>query len=321
MNFKIFKVEDNNKIRLDKFLKEKIQDFSRTEIQKLEVKKILNNKEIEIKFSDLVKTGDEFKVIFPDKKIESSELKLSKNINLSIIYEDEDIIVIDKPRNIVVYPSIGNYENTLIQNILSHTNLASIGKTVRPGVVHRLDKNTSGVMIFAKSITAYTELLKTFSTHNLVRKYVTFVWGIPNWETAEIKGNIARSRYNRQKMSIVQKGGKNAETIIEVINVWNKENISEFRCKLMTGRTHQIRVHLSSHGFPIIADDVYGKDSKKIGSLKNKDLFEFIKKQKGQLLHAELLEIDHPVTKKRMSFKSKIPTDMQTIKNILNNNN
>ncbi len=319
MNFHIFKVEENDKIRLDKFLKEKLPNFSRTEIQKFEVKKIIENKEIDVKFSDLVKIGDEFKVVLPEEKLELNELKLSRTIKLSIIYEDEDIIVIDKPRNIVVYPSVGNYENTLVQNILSYTNLASIGKTVRPGVVHRLDKDTSGVMIFAKSILAYTELLKTFSTHNLVRKYIAFTWGIPNWETAEITGNISRSRYNRQKMSIVQKGGKNAETNIEVINVWNKENISEFRCKLLTGRTHQIRVHLSSHGFPIIGDEIYGKDSKKIGSLKNKNLFEFIKKQKGQLLHAELLELDHPVTKKKMIFKSKLPIDMQTLKNLLNN--
>lgn len=319
MNFHIFKVEENDKIRLDKFLKEKLPNFSRTEIQKFEVKKIIENKEIDVKFSDLVKIGDEFKVVLPEEKLELNELKLSCTIKLSIIYEDEDIIVIDKPRNIVVYPSVGNYENTLVQNILSYTNLASIGKTVRPGVVHRLDKDTSGVMIFAKSISAYTELLKTFSTHNLVRKYIAFAWGIPNWETAEITGNISRSRYNRQKMSIVQKGGKNAETNIEVINVWNKENISEFRCKLLTGRTHQIRVHLSSHGFPIIGDEIYGKDSKKIGSLKNKNLFEFIKKQKGQLLHAELLELDHPVTKKKMIFKSKLPIDMQTLKNLLNN--
>ena len=319
MNFHIFKVEENDKIRLDKFLKEKLPNFSRTEIQKFEVKKIIENKEIDVKFSDLVKIGDEFKVVLPEEKLELNELKLSHTIKLSIIYEDEDIIVIDKPRNIVVYPSVGNYENTLVQNILSYTNLASIGKTVRPGVVHRLDKDTSGVMIFAKSISAYTELLKTFSTHNLVRKYIAFAWGIPNWETAEITGNISRSRYNRQKMSIVQKGGKNAETNIEVINVWNKENISEFRCKLLTGRTHQIRVHLSSHGFPIIGDEIYGKDSKKIGSLKNKNLFEFIKKQKGQLLHAELLELDHPVTKKKMIFKSKLPIDMQTLKNLLNN--
>jgi len=319
MNFHIFKVEGNDKIRIDKFLKEKLPNFSRTEIQKFEVKKIIENKEFDVKFSDLVKIGDEFKVVLPEEKLELNELKLSSTIKLSIIYEDEDIIVIDKPRNIVVYPSVGNYENTLVQNILSYTNLASIGKTVRPGVVHRLDKDTSGVMIFAKSILAYTELLKTFSTHNLVRKYIAFTWGIPNWETAEITGNISRSRYNRQKMSIVQKGGKNAETNIEVINVWNKENISEFRCKLLTGRTHQIRVHLSSHGFPIIGDEIYGKDSKKIGSLKNKNLFEFIKKQKGQLLHAELLELDHPVTKKKMIFKSKLPIDMQTLKNLLNN--
>lgn len=319
MNFHIFKVEENDKIRLDKFLKEKLPNFSRTEIQKFEVKKIIENKEFDVKFSDLVKIGDEFKVVLPEEKLELNELKLSSTIKLSIIYEDEDIIVIDKPRNIVVYPSVGNYENTLVQNILSYTNLASIGKTVRPGVVHRLDKDTSGVMIFAKSILAYTELLKTFSTHNLVRKYIAFAWGIPNWETAEITGNISRSRYNRQKMSIVQKGGKNAETNIEVINVWKKENISEFRCKLLTGRTHQIRVHLSSHGFPIIGDEIYGKDSKKIGSLKNKNLFEFIKKQKGQLLHAELLELDHPVTKKKMIFKSKLPIDMQTLKNLLNN--
>ena len=319
MNFHIFKVEENDKIRLDKFLKEKLPNFSRTEIQKFEVKKIIENKEFDVKFSDLVKIGDEFKVVLPEEKLELNELKLSSTIKLSIIYEDEDIIVIDKPRNIVVYPSVGNYENTLVQNILSYTNLASIGKTVRPGVVHRLDKDTSGVMIFAKSISAYTELIKTFSTHNLVRKYIAFAWGIPNWETAEITGNISRSRYNRQKMSIVQKGGKNAETNIEVINVWKKENISEFRCKLLTGRTHQIRVHLSSHGFPIIGDEIYGKDSKKIGSLKNKNLFEFIKKQKGQLLHAELLELDHPVTKKKMIFKSKLPIDMQTLKNLLNN--
>ena len=180
-----------------------------------------------------------------------------------------------------------------------------------------LDKDTSGVMVFAKSDAAYRGLVKIFSTHDLTRKYVAFVWGVPNWGGADITGNIARSSRNRQKMSMVKSGGKPAHTIVNVMDVWTKYNVSLFRCTLMTGRTHQIRVHLSAHGFPVLCDPLYGREKSHVGSVKNRELLEFLKTHNGQMLHAEILDFVHPITGEKMHFKSRMPTDMMELKEIL----
>ena len=305
---------ENVGIRIDKFLSNEMPEFSRSEIQKFKISRIDNKS---FKLSDKTKADDEFIVEIADKKTDVARDNISTDFDLDILYEDDDIIVINKPRGVVMYPSAGNKTGTLVQNILAHTNLSTLGGVTRPGVVHRLDKDTSGVMVFAKSDAAYRGLVKIFMAHDLTRKYVAFVWGVPTWGGAEITGNIARSSRNRQKMSMVKTGGKPAHTIVNVMDVWTRQNISMFRCTLMTGRTHQIRVHLSSHGFPVLCDPLYGREKSHIGSVKDPDLLDFLREHNGQMLHAEILEFVHAVTGEKMHFKAGLPDDMMELKDIL----
>lgn len=312
-----FIVDENNVgVRVDKFLSMQMPDFSRSEIQKFDIKR--SNSDA-VKLSEKTKLADEFIVTVIEKKSDIARDNISSDFDLEILYEDDDIIVINKPRGVVMYPSAGNKTGTLVQNLLAHTHLSALGGETRPGVVHRLDKDTSGVMVFAKSDTAYRALVKMFSAHDLTRKYIAFVWGVPTWGGADITGNIARSSRNRQKMSMVKSGGKPAHTIVNVADVWTKNNVSLFRCTLLTGRTHQIRVHLSSHGFPVLCDPLYGREKSHIGSVKDPDLLNFLKNHNGQMLHAEVLEFNHPITGEKMHFKSRMPDDMIELKEILDN--
>lgn len=297
-------------IRIDKFLSTQMPEFSRSEIQKFSVTRNC----MAVKFSEKTRMGDTFSVVVPAPVTENATENISSDFDLDILFEDDDIIVINKPRGVVMYPSAGNKSGTLVQNILAHTHLSVLGGDTRPGVVHRLDKDTSGVMVFAKSDTAYRALVKMFSEHNLTRKYVCFAWGIPNWESATITGNIARSSRNRQKMSLVKTGGKPAHTEVEVINAFPRAGITQFRCTLMTGRTHQIRVHLSAHGFPVVCDPVYGRGTTRLGSVRNAELLDFLREHDGQMLHAELLEFNHPVTGEHLRFKTRMPDDMSELK-------
>lgn len=299
--------------RLDKFLATNLPEFSRSEIQRFPV--TLNGGAV--KFSVRVRPGDVINVTPLVRTTDVATDNISSDFELDILYEDDDIIVINKPRGVVMYPSAGNKTGTLVQNILSHTHLSSLGGETRPGVVHRLDKDTSGVMVFAKSDAAYRGLVKIFSGHDLTRKYLAFVWGVPNWDGADITGNIARSSRNRQKMTMVKTGGKPAHTVVNVASVWSRAGISLFRCTLMTGRTHQIRVHLSAHGFPVVCDPIYGRGSNRIGSVQDMDLRDFIKSHSGQMLHAEILDFVHPVTGQPMHFKARMPDDMMELRAIL----
>jgi len=307
---------ENVGIRTDKFLSLQMPEFSRSEIQKFNITRKDGKT---VKLSDKTKLDDEFIVEISQKTSDIAYDNISKDFDLEILYEDDDVIVINKPRGVVMYPSNGNKTGTLVQNLLAYTHLSALGGETRPGVVHRLDKDTSGVMVFAKSDTAYRGLVKIFSTHDLTRKYIAFVWGVPTWGGAEITGNIARSSRNRQKMSLVKSGGKPAYTIVNVADVWTRSGISMFRCTLMTGRTHQIRVHLSSHGFPVLCDPLYGREKAHIGSVKDPELLDFLKNHDGQMLHAEVLEFVHPVTGEKMHFKSRLPDDMIELKDILDN--
>lgn len=305
---------ENTGIRLDKFLANYMPEFSRSEIQKFNIKRADGKT---LKLSDKTKENEEFIVEIPDKKTDIAYDNISNDFDLDILFEDDDIIVLDKPRGVVMYPSAGNKTGTLVQNLLSYTHLSTLGGLTRPGVVHRLDKDTSGVMVFAKSDAAYRGLVKMFSAHDLTRKYIAFVWGVPTWGGAEITGNIARSSRNRQKMSLVKTGGKPAHTIVNVMDAWTRPGISLFRCTLMTGRTHQIRVHLSSHGFPVLCDPLYGREKSHLGSVKDPALLEFLRTHNGQMLHAEVLEFKHPTTGEQMHFKSRMPIDMMELKEIL----
>lgn len=302
--------------RLDKFLCSKMPEFSRSEIQRFSVSK----GGAAVKFSDRVRAGEMYVVVTPDTPSDAPAMaNISTDFDLDILYQDDDIIVINKPRGVVMYPSAGNKTGTLVQNLLAYTKLAALGGDIRPGVVHRLDKDTSGVMIFAKTDAAYRELVKTFSVHDLSRKYDAFVWGVPSWTGATITGNIARSSRNRQKMTMVKTGGKPAETVVDVVDAWPRAGVSQFKCTLLTGRTHQIRVHLSAHGFPVLCDPTYGRGATRLGSVKNPELLEFLKTHSGQMLHASVLSLKHPITGKQMTFKSPLPADMMELRDILEN--
>ncbi len=306
--------DDDAGVRLDKFLSAQMPEYSRSEIQKFTVARTDG---AAAKMSERVRAGDAYRVEIPAPAVSCAVAAPTPDFELDILYEDDDIIVINKPRGVVMYPSAGNHTGTLVQNILAHTHLSALGGETRPGVVHRLDKDTSGVMVFAKSDAAYRELVKTFAAHDLTRKYVTFVWGLPNWESADITGNIARSSRNRQKMTMVKSGGKPAHTEVAVADTWSRSRVSLLRCRLLTGRTHQIRVHLSVHGFPVLCDPVYGRGAARLGSVRNPELLEFLKTHDGQMLHAEVLEFTHPTTGAPMRFKSRMPDDMQELKAIL----
>ena len=309
-----FIVPDTNVgMRLDRFLSEQMPDFSRSEIQRAVV--LVNG--ATAKFSYHTRAGDKILVDMPTKKTDIASENISSDFELDILYEDDDIIVINKPRGVVMYPSAGNKTGTLVQNILGHTHLSALGGDVRPGVVHRLDKDTSGAMVFAKSDAAFRGLVKIFSAHDLTRKYIAFVWGVPNWDGADITGNIARSSRNRQKMTMVKTGGKPAHTIVNVADAWTRAGVSMFRCTLMTGRTHQIRVHLSAHGFPVLCDPIYGRGTARLGSVKNPELLNFIKTHDGQMLHAEILDFTHPVSGEKMHFRAQMPDDMLELRAIL----
>ena len=309
-----FIVPDTNVgMRLDRFLSEQMPDFSRSEIQRAVV--LVNGSTA--KFSYRTRAGDKILVDMPTKKTDIAAENISSDFELDILYEDDDIIVINKPRGVVMYPSAGNKTGTLVQNILGHTHLSALGGDVRPGVVHRLDKDTSGAMVFAKSDAAFRGLVKIFSAHDLTRKYIAFVWGVPNWDGADITGNIARSSRNRQKMTMVKTGGKPAHTIVNVADAWTRAGVSMFRCTLMTGRTHQIRVHLSAHGFPVLCDPIYGRGTARLGSVKNPELLDFIKTHDGQMLHAEILDFTHPVSGEKMHFRAPMPSDMLELRAIL----
>lgn len=308
--------EENAKVRLDKFLVSVMPEFSRSEIQRFNV---LRNG-APVKFSEKTKQGDTVTVVIPAIKTDIAMENISDELDLDILYQDDDIIVVNKPRGVVMYPSAGNKTGTLVQNVLSITHLSALGGTTRPGVVHRLDKDTSGVVVMAKSDAAYRELVKTFAAHDLTRKYIAFVWGVPNWTGADITGNIARSSRNRQKMTMVKSGGKPAHTMVDVLAAWSRAGVSEFRCTLLTGRTHQIRVHLSAHGFPVLCDPVYGRGATRLGSVRDVDLLDFLRTHSGQMLHAQILEFNHPITHEKMRFKTELPDDMLELRYILENN-
>ncbi len=312
-----FIVSDTDEItRIDRFLACKMPDFSRSEIQRF---KTTRPDGAAVKMSEKIRIGDTFIVQIPEVQTDIATENISSDFDLDVLFEDDDIIVVNKPRGVVMYPSAGNKTGTLVQNILAHTHLSALGGQTRPGVVHRLDKDTSGVMVFAKSDAAFRGLVKIFSEHDLTRKYIAFVWGVPNWEEAEITGNIARSSRNRQKMTMVKTGGKPSHTDVAVVNAWSRVGVSQMRCTLFTGRTHQIRVHLSAHGFPVLCDPLYGRGTSRLGSVRDPELLEFLRTHDGQMLHAEVLEFTHPITGEQMRFKTRLPDDMLELKYLLEN--
>ena len=287
---------ENNDIgkRIDKYLGE-TTDYTRSKIQKMiENGNILvnNNK---VKSSYTLKENDNVEVT---DYVEETDI-LPENIPLDIYYEDNDLIVVNKPSGMVVHPAPGNYSGTLVNALMYHTNnLSTVNTSIRPGIVHRIDADTSGLLIVAKNDKSHNLLAEAIQKKEVVREYIALVDGVINEDTATIDAPIGRDKNNRKKMCVTGSNSKEAITHIRVLERY--KNATLIRCKLETGRTHQIRVHLSYIGHPVINDPVY--NSKKL-----------IDKDFGQMLHAEKLGFVHPTTKEYMEFTAPVPAKFNEI--------
>ena len=303
--------------RLDKFLCDRFVEHSRSRIKSLILAGyVLNGTSKITDPSYRVKPGDYYEIIIP--AVEPA-IPIGQNIDLNIVYEDDDLIVIDKPSGFVVHPAAGNRDNTLVNALIAHCgkSLSGIGGKMRPGIVHRLDKDTSGLIVAAKNDRAHRGLAQQFADHTINRAYKAVVWGVPKVKSGVIQGNIGRNPRNRKKMAIVKRGGKHAITNYQVEKKLGTEGsfrASLVECRLETGRTHQIRVHLTSIGNPIIGDPIYGsKVLKKPKDELSVNFFEAAAKLKGQALHAYILGFSHPVNGEKVLFNSLIPPHISAL--------
>ena len=290
------KVEESNLEydRIDRFLAIKLPDLSRSRLQSLikEGHIKLNGKKT--KPSQPIGSGDIIKVIIPPLQ---EALAQPEEIDLEVLFEDEHLIVVNKPHGLVVHPAAGNPSGTLVNALLHHCKeLSGIGGVERPGIVHRLDKDTSGCLVAAKSDASHKKLVEYFSERQINKIYLAVVDGIPALDSGRIENNIARDPRDRQKMAVVQPPrGKVA--ITEYENKIHNEGATLVQCNLLTGRTHQIRVHMKSIGNPILGDPIYARSSKQNFQVNR------------LMLHAWKLGFKHPITKKDYQFESNIPKD------------
>ena len=283
-------IEENSNLRLDKIIANKYPDLSRTNIQRLiEEEKILVNDKIQ-KASYKASVGD--KITIEEVELKETSIK-PENIPLDIIYEDEDIIVVNKPKGLVVHPANGNPDGTLVNAIMAicKDSLSGIGGEIRPGIVHRLDKDTSGLIIIAKNDKAHINISEQIKNREVKKTYLALVRGVIKENEATINMPIARSTKDRKKMA-VSKNGKNAITHFKVLKRYNNYTFVEVRIE--TGRTHQIRVHMSQIGYPIVGDSVYSNGKNPFGVT-------------GQMLHAAKLNFKHPITNKELNLEAPLP--------------
>tara|TARA_B100001123_G_scaffold402476_1_gene490102 strand:- start:1621 stop:2592 length:972 start_codon:yes stop_codon:yes gene_type:complete len=308
----------NKKITINKLQKNKRLDLALTNLigkySRSQIKILLQNKNVKISNNIItdasykVKEGEIYNISIPiivESKYEP------ENIPLEVIYEDNELLVVNKSAGIVTHPAPGNLNNTLVNALLYHTKnkLSTINETNRPGIIHRLDKDTSGLLVVAKNNFSHFELANQFKEHNITRKYYAIVWGVPT--NQKVEGYITRHKKNRKKMSLNKLNiGKFSETFIKIKKSF--EICSLIECILNTGRTHQVRVHLTSINHPLIGDKLYGKN--KVNSFgkdrKNFNRFLLLKNFQRQALHAHTLGFIHPTTKKKLIFESKMPHDM-----------
>lgn len=286
--------------RLDVFVSESIEGYSRSYI-----KKIIDSGMVKIngnakKSNYKLKAGERVEVSIP--KPVKLELK-AENIHLDIIYEDDHILIVNKPQNMVVHPAHGNYDGTLVNALLNHcTNLSGINGVIRPGIVHRIDKDTSGIIMVAKTNEAHMSLSQQLKEHKITREYLALLEGRVKTESGTIDAPIGRNPRDRKKMDVVSKNGKNAVTHFKVLETYESNTLIE--AKLETGRTHQIRVHMAYYGHPVVGDMVYGYKKQRF-------------KLKGQLLHAKTLGFIHPNTNEYMEFHAPLPDYFEEVLSIL----
>jgi 23S rRNA pseudouridine1911/1915/1917 synthase len=307
--------------RLDKTFSSLCSDFSRSQIQKaIKNSNALLNNEIISNLSVRVKENDVVEINIVEEIPENIE---ATSIELDIVYEDSDIIVINKSSDMTVHPGAGNQNHTLVNALIYHgKKLSDIGfEETRPGIIHRLDKNTSGLMIVAKNNKAHVNLAKQIETRNLIRKYKALVWGMIKQTEGIIDIPIGRNNSDRTKMKALNNGGgKEAITNYKVIEILHKGLFSLVECKLETGRTHQIRVHMSHIGHSIVGDQTYGNNLRKIhGSPEY--LRDELLKMNHQALHSFFISFNHPITEKKMEFEQPIPSDYNQLLNFINSLN
>ena len=297
MNY-IIEKEDASK-RLDVFLSEKIEDTTRSYIKTLIDDGKITVNLAKVKAGYKLKIGDSIDVEIVEKKPENI---VAEDIPLDIVYEDDDIIIVNKPKGMVVHPANGNYTGTMVNSLMnSHKdNLSSINGVIRPGIVHRIDKDTSGILVVAKNDYAHKKLSEQFKVHSIKRKYIALVKGIIKEDKLTIDRPIGRSIKDRKKMAVTEKNSRRAITHISVLKRFYSSNVTLIEAELETGRTHQIRVHMAYLHHPLVGDEVYGKKDSKF-------------KVNGQMLHAKYLGFIHPTSGKFVEFDSPLPEYFSSI--------
>jgi 23S rRNA pseudouridine1911/1915/1917 synthase len=312
--------ETDSGLRLDRFLATALPDLSRSRVRDLIKGGQVSNSAGTIKEPDYrVKPAEMFAIAVPEAEPAEPE---PENIPLTILHEDEALVVIDKPAGLVVHPAAGNWTGTLVNALIAHCgeSLSGIGGVKRPGIVHRLDKDTSGVMVVAKTDAAHQGLAAQFADHgrdgDLDRRYLALVWGALTPGHGRVEGNIGRHATNRLKMAVLSRGGKHAVTTYNTEATFGakkgaKSIASLLECRLETGRTHQIRVHLAHMGHPVIGDALYGAGwHSKTRALPETSRFAILS-LKRQALHAAVLGFHHPITGHYLRFRSELPDDMR----------
>ena len=321
-NFINFVIKDlNSKTRIDFYLSKKIEYLSRSKFKNL----ILEG---HLKINDIIVKDPSRNVNFGDKinlKIEVKKKIYLKpyDYKLDIVFEDKDLIVLNKKSGISIHPGAGNYDKTIVNALIScrGNNLSNISDQFRPGIVHRIDKDTSGLIVVAKNNLSHEILAEQFKRHTVNRIYLALVWGKLRPQSGRIENFIKRSKKNRQLMQVDQSRGKKAITNYKTIEIFENDRTPTFslvECKLETGRTHQIRVHLSSKGNFILGDKHYKKKFKLIKNI-NHDLNKLLKNLNRQFLHAKSISFDHPRHNKRLYFASNLPKELRTILKKLRN--
>ena len=316
-NFLVSK-NDQSK-RIDIYINSQKKELSRTRIKNLILKEKLklNNKIIKIP-SYKVSIGDKIDLEIPEPK--KASLK-PYNFKLEIIYEDNDLLVINKPAGIIMHPGAGNYEKTIVNALMNYCdgNLSNIGDELRPGIVHRIDKDTSGLVVIAKNNISHENLSKQFNRHSISRIYQLMIWGKLRPQSGRIETLITRSSKNRQLMEVGVTKGKKAITNYKTLEIFENNKtptLSLVECKLETGRTHQIRVHMSHKGNNILGDKKYKKKFKKFKNI-DPELEKLILKLDRQYLHAKTLGFTHPVNGKEIEFSSFLPQELENILKML----
>ena len=306
--------------RLDIVLVKLLPNLSRSNLKKIiELKQVKINNSVVESASKKLKENDNIEI----NLISKDKIKiLPFNIKLNIVYEDKDILIVNKPAGMVVHPGAGNHKNTLVNALIYkyQKKLSNVNGNTRPGIVHRIDKETSGLLVVAKNNKAHANLGEQFSNHTIQRTYQALGWGVLRPLSGRIETLIGRSRKNRQLMSVTEITGKKSVTnykTLEVFNVKDIPRISFLECKLETGRTHQIRVHMAYKGNSLLGDQQYGKKNLRFKKI-NEEFEDKLKVLSRQALHAKSLGFIHPTSKKLINFESKLPKDFKKILDLLN---